>query len=331
METIKIDFVDFYPNFVKNNNELYNALSKKFNLQISSSPDYIIYSCYGNEHLKYDCIKIFFTGENLVPDFNFCDYAIGFHFIDFEDRYLRLPLAVIRKPYASLPDKKIDKEKALNRKFCNFVYSNQGNFNSIRNRFFHELLKYKHIDSGGRVLNNIGAPVKDKLAFIADYKFTIAIENSSVNGYVTEKIIDPMSVNSVPIYWGSKSIDADFNTASFIVIKDDSDKAIQEAIEKIIFLDTHDDEYIKLLSQPWLKPGQYVNYEEVLCDFFGHIIEQPHKDAYRRALNGFNMRHVGRMIKLYESVKNRTIDNEISFREIMKLLLRKVKGKCPYK
>ncbi|HOY32863.1 MAG TPA: glycosyltransferase family 10 [Bacteroidales bacterium] len=329
METIKIDFVDFYPNFVKNNNELYNALAEKFNLQISSSPDYIIYSCYGNEHLKYDGIKIFFTGENLVPDFNFCDYAIGFHFIDFEDRYLRLPLSVIRGSYKNIADKKIDREKALNRKFCNFVYSNQGNAHPIRNKFFNELSKYKKVDSGGKAFNNIGGAVADKFAFIAEYKFTIAIENSSVNGYVTEKIVEPMSVNSVPVYWGSKSIGADFNTDAFVVIRDDSDEAIREAIQRIRFLDQNDDEYLKLLSQPWVKPGQYVNFEETLQQFFGHIVSQPFHTAGRRALNGFNMRYVGKMIKFYESVKNRTIDNEISFREIMKLLLRKVKRKMP--
>ena len=33
-----------------------------------------------------------YTGENQVPDFNICDYAIGFHYIDFQDRYIRFPL-----------------------------------------------------------------------------------------------------------------------------------------------------------------------------------------------------------------------------------------------
>lgn len=33
-----------------------------------------------------------YTGENQVPDFNICDYAIGFHYIYFQDRYIRFPL-----------------------------------------------------------------------------------------------------------------------------------------------------------------------------------------------------------------------------------------------
>lgn len=72
-----------------------------------------------------------------------------------------------------------------------------------------------------------------------------------------------------------------------------------------------------------------MSFEAKNQQFFGHIVSQPYHKAGRRAVNGFNMRYVGRMIKLYESVKNRTIDNEISFREIMKLLLRKMKRKIP--
>ena len=35
------------------------------------------------------------------------------------------------------------------------------------------------------------------------YKFNICFENSSTPGYVTEKIIQSMYVNSIPIYWGT--------------------------------------------------------------------------------------------------------------------------------
>lgn len=35
---------------------------------------------------KYDCIKIFFTGEEQSPDFNIADYAVGYDDIRFGDR-----------------------------------------------------------------------------------------------------------------------------------------------------------------------------------------------------------------------------------------------------
>lgn len=81
-------------------------------------------------------------------------------------------------------------QELLNRKFCSFVVSNSQFSDPLRKRFFERLCKYKKVDSGGRYLNNIGGPVRDKLAFCRGYKFNIAFENSSVDGYTTEKIME---------------------------------------------------------------------------------------------------------------------------------------------
>jgi hypothetical protein len=88
------------------------------------------------------------------------------------DRHLRFPLYLLYKGYDQLTYKQIDKKTVLNRKFCNFVYSNVSWADPFRDKFFHELSKYKSIDSGGRHLNNIGGPVPDKMTFIKDYKFS---------------------------------------------------------------------------------------------------------------------------------------------------------------
>ena len=94
MKTIKIKYVDFNVGlgFDPNNNEIINALSKRYNVVQCDDPDYIFYSVFGLDHLKYDCIRIFYTGECYTPDFNECDYAMGFDRLSFGDRYLRLPL-----------------------------------------------------------------------------------------------------------------------------------------------------------------------------------------------------------------------------------------------
>ncbi|KZC09294.1 Alpha-(1,3)-fucosyltransferase B, partial [Dufourea novaeangliae] len=46
---------------------------------------------------------------------------------------------------------------------------------------------------------------EDFLAFIANYKFTIAFENAICQDYITEKLWRPLIVGSVPIYYGSPS------------------------------------------------------------------------------------------------------------------------------
>src|SRR5260370_9612863 len=108
-------------------------------------------------------------------------------------------------------------------RFCNFVYSNRVPF---REKFFAELSKYKRVDAPGISMNNMagidsgngnsGDRWQRKRAFISQYKFTIAFENSSYPGYHTEKLLDPMMVGSLPIYWGNPSIDRHFNPNSFV-------------------------------------------------------------------------------------------------------------------
>ena len=92
MKKIKIDFVDFWRGFDKEHNFIVDTLRQKYEVEITAACDYLFYSAFGYENAKYDCVKIYFTGENIVPDFNLCDYALGFHYIDFGERYMRFPL-----------------------------------------------------------------------------------------------------------------------------------------------------------------------------------------------------------------------------------------------
>ena len=88
--------------------------------------------------LKMIVIKIFFTGENLTPDFNACDYAIGFEWMDYGDRYFRYPLYLA---YNNISEEMEHKHEALDgysileekQYFCSFVYSN-GRANSFRQK-----------------------------------------------------------------------------------------------------------------------------------------------------------------------------------------------------
>lgn len=278
MKTIKIYFVDFWSDFNPTNNFFTKLLSIKYNIVIDPiSPDYVFYSCFSFNVYKYpNAVKIYFTGENDVPDFNLADYALGFHYIDFEDRYLRFPLYLLDH-YAwndleTLSSKSVSSDLA-NRKFCNFVYSNKNSADPIRDKFFFELSKYKKVDSGGRLYNNIGELVKDKRAFLRDYKFTIAFENGSVNGYTTEKIIEPMIAGSIPIYWGNKFVNMDFNNSSMIIVS--SEKDFDRAIEEIKYLDQNDNAYLNKLNENWfIRDNEKEYWRNMLMDFFDNIFTQ---------------------------------------------------------
>lgn len=260
---MNIYFTDFWSGFNCENSFLFQRIKSIVpDVQLDpQTPEFVFCSAFGNNHFKYNnSIKIYFTGENDVPDFNLYDYAISFHDLNFGERHLRFPLFVMYNGFQNLSKSKLINHNLAKRKFCNFVYSNYKTVDPFRDYFFKELSKYKRVDSGGKHLNNIGGcGVPNKIEFIKDYKFTIAFENSSVLGYTTEKIMEPMAVNSIPIYWGNPNIGHDFNSESFILVNNKTD--IEQVINKIIYLDKNDDAYIELLSKPWLNTNN-LSYEQ---------------------------------------------------------------------
>ena len=249
---IKIDFSDFWSGFNKTDNYFFNLLKDEFEIEITNNPDYLFFSVFGNQHQYYNCKKIFYTGENL-PVCSYSDYSFTFEPTSGSNYQLKHYL--LYDGYYDLVNKKVD-ESLLNRKFCNFVVSN-GNCLE-RNEFFEKLSKYKKVDSGGRWLNNIGYPVSDKREFQSEYKFSIAFENNAYRPgyewYITEKVMEPMTVNSIPIYKGGSKINEEFNTKSFVNIHDFTSE--KEAIEYIIELDNDDNKYMEVLRQPWFSNNQ---------------------------------------------------------------------------
>lgn len=273
---IKLAFSDFWKGFEPTNNWFYHFLNRHFEIELSDDPDFLIYSCYGHRYLSYNCIRIFYTAENRRPDFLACDYALSFDFKERSNHY-RLPLYGIWDGLhvEALTSSKPSAETFLSqkKKFCCMVVSNAQAHKRID--FFHRLSEYKQVDSGGKHLNNVGGPVSDKMEFIKDYKFVLAFENASYPGYVTEKVFQPMFVNTIPIYWGSPMVHKDFNTRSFVNWHDyNNDEAV---IERIIELDQNPDAMAALLNEPWFENNQVNEYvkEDNIHAFFKRIFETP--------------------------------------------------------
>ncbi len=88
------------------------------------------------------------------------------------------------------------------------------------------LSKNVELDLFGRGFN----PIDDKFDGIAPYKYSLAIENHSVNDYWTEKISDCFLSWTMPIYYGCKNITEYFPKESMILI-DPNNK--EESLEKI--------------------------------------------------------------------------------------------------
>jgi alpha(1,3/1,4) fucosyltransferase len=283
MKTVKINFVDFWDDFNPRNNKFYSILSKKFNVILDDNPEYIFYSVFGFKHLNYDCVKIFYTGEQVSADFDLCDYAIGFDYLVFEDRYFRYPyylLTYTKEEILALNYKNLQTDQEIfNKGFASFIVSNKESI-SERIKFYKLLNSIKVVDSGGKVENNLGYNVIDKIDFISKYKFNIAFENSSYNGYTTEKIVDAFIAGTVPIYYGNPLIYKEFNPKAFVNVESNNDYL--ETLERIIEIDGDLELYKSILSEKIIKDDSLIPSDDDLSDFLYSIFIQEPNNAVRR-------------------------------------------------
>lgn len=235
----------------------------------SPPPDILIFGPFGETWTKFPAVpKAHFTGENSAPvsgpnvELNMC-----FPHADMvKDDYLRLPLWILEIDWFGADPDRIANPKPIpidlctktvvgdRKKFCAFVVSNPNN--PLRNAVFQWLTSYKHVDSAGALFNNVGNALAagpgggggelKKLEFLKDYKFCITYENSSGQGYVTEKLLHAKAAGCVPIYWGDPKVNRDFNTKGFIVAQDF--KTPGELIDAVRRIDENDELYREMAS-----------------------------------------------------------------------------------
>lgn len=303
---------DFFEGYNYENNYIINNLKKYYDVVIDKqNPDYVICSVFGNEYLKYPAIRIMYTGENFVPNFNYCDYGIGFEYMTFADRYVRFP----NYPFyvgiyeAAMKKHIITDEEICNKNdFCNFIYSNGSRAIPERELFFDKLSSYKKVSSAGKFRNNIGESVKDKLSFQKKSKFTIAFENSNTPGYSTEKILYAFAAKTIPIYYGDPLIAKQFNSDSFINCHDY--RTFEDVIETVKQIDNNFDLYKKILQTPIFNKNttcQEYTFEKVLLTFFDSIFSQEKDKAYRRTNYAYPLtwyRNTYYQLDRYNGLKN---------------------------
>ena len=319
MKSIKIRFDGFFmDNHIDYNREakfIISLLEKNYRVEISEDPDYLFYNVNGIEFYKFDCIRIFCTIEAICPDFNFCDYGIGFEYLSYGDRYFRFPNYLFyTNEVKSMLEKHNNVTSAdFKRDFCSFVYSNN-RAETIRGELFENISHYRKVNSGGRYLNNLqdSKPVLNKILFENKHKFSIACENASHPGYHTEKIVESFAARTIPIYWGNNTIEKEFNTNSFINCNDFD--SLDEVIQRIIYLDNNEEEYLKILNQPAiLNDNIQIYYESKISEFeefLKHIINQPIELAFRRN-RGFwgrqyleEKKNISKIVGYYNQLRN---------------------------
>lgn len=274
---LKLGFADTFSTAI---NFFTYALGKYYHvIRDDTNPEYLIYGDgnFGNSHRHFDgrAKKIFYTGENVRPNYDECLHAMTF---DHENssRHYRLPLyvidmygAVVEKwtdDYYQLVGFTHDYEKEYDtRKFCSFVVSNPRQ--EMRNAMFGLTNTYKGVDSAGPHLNNMGDvlprdKLEYKLDFLNKYRFNICFENGSYPGYTTEKLFNALQVKTMPIYWGSPTVDRDFNSKAFINCH--NFKTLNDVVKYVEHLDSPagKQEYLDIIQRPAFKndiPNEYTD------------------------------------------------------------------------
>lgn len=272
-----------------------------------SNPDYL----FASEHIYLDNremraflsfrggVRIFIGGEAISPDFNLFDYACSF------DRGLSLNDRAIRKPpilffnqhvFTPLTNGCNDPEEELKLKkgFCNFIYSNP-KAHPRRDELYHAISEYKHVDSLGPHLNNVGTSgsrtAQDWRHGLVEmkrpYKFSIASENATFDGYVTEKLISSFQAHTIPIYWGDPSIAEEFNPKAFINANGLTDSELLQIVHDI---DNDDGHWCDMIRQPAITGEQSAALRtetDIFTSFFRKVFDDRPIESKKRAPAGY--------------------------------------------
>lgn len=209
----------------------------------------LFYGPFGEEHLRYShCLKIFYTGENIKPDFSQCHAALSFDPESHEGRNMRLPVWHLyidwfgMKSYGNpewlvpvewlIDSRKSPFSSIKKHGFCSIVYGKQL---ASRRQAIEDLSAYGAVDVFGKA--NPAAPIDDgelvKLQTLARYRFSLCHENSISPGYHTEKLLHGKAAGCIPIYYGHESIELDFNSSCYIYANAMTPETLLERIKEL--------------------------------------------------------------------------------------------------
>lgn len=148
---------------------------------------------------------------------------------------------------------------------------------------FTEVLKSHFGDELDWFGNGVNS-VPEKWDGLANYKYSVVLENQSRYNVVTEKIHDPFLTLTYPIYWGAPNLSDYFDPKSFTPIDIEDAKGSIKTIEWVL---------------------NNIDYDEVLP----HLME-----SKRRVLN--EQHFLKRMVRISEAASQNKISINRSLREV---------------
>ncbi len=145
-----------------------------------------------------------------------------------------------------------------------FLIYSQSNCVNYREKAFDDLSSIGEVHFAGRCKGKnssyypkVPTPWKvthsgfwSNVATYGHYRFCLVMENSLLEGYISEKILLAFKAGCVPIYYGTPEILKLFNPQSFIYYNVTNEQSIQNTLEYIAYLESNRTAYRQVLSQP---------------------------------------------------------------------------------
>lgn len=289
-KTLKIKSTGLFNGYY-HTNWLNSKLADKYILSLDNNePDYLIYNVFNDNDLNSnysDAIRIAIYTENVMPDINYADYIIGHYHINYLDRYFKYSIFLWQNFSDIIKKRQEVMKMPIRKKFCAAVISNcRARF---RLNFIHKLSQYKKVDIEGRCkFFNNSQKIKNKIEFLSNYKFSLSMENSDGDGYISEKIVHSFSAGTIPIYYGNYCLDEYINPKTYILIKGEKD--IDKKIEYIKMIDNNDTLYLSIMKENPIIEKNIINKidNEEIKSFLNNIFIQDKNRAFRRDDNYYD-------------------------------------------
>lgn len=189
-------------------------------------PDILFASCFGDVNVVRNIrakVKVFFYGENVYrfPPYDdvsilqsVFDIILGFKYTNKPEKIFRFPLWLLYYPFYNMTDTEnnvltfLEKQHEQNKRFPKTEFASLIATHDKwgqRTILLKEMQKYGHVLCPSlfhRNCNRIGQDVSSKIEFMKKCIYNICPENSTYEGYHTEKIFQALESGSIPIYWG---------------------------------------------------------------------------------------------------------------------------------
>jgi hypothetical protein len=264
MRTLKISFPYNFPNgtfsqFTGENSDIYRGWKILLNQDVPKADAWFVVEDFGDHEKTCEIPegKLFFgTAETVWPIGFYSDFKWRGEFLkQFDEVYTCHDYYGVNS-FSSIPflpwminanhgssilaknDKDVNFFRSLKNvektKLISVICSTQDMTPShrMRIRFAQEL--EKHLGSKIIWYGNGINQADTKWEAIADYKYTVVLENQSRHNVITEKIMDAYLGLSYPIYWGAPNITDYFDERSLTRINIENSKKSISTIEKIL-------------------------------------------------------------------------------------------------